>query len=112
MGRLVRQEGGELDSLQPLLLLQQHPELGQHVVVATLASDLAHLTLLLVFLVSKRPLGAFDEVGSHRSTVGSNESGDTFRQHPRLLEPPVICRIGDHICNSCYPVQTLTGCDY
>lgn len=98
VGRLG-QEGGELHALQPLLLLQQHAELGQHVVVKTLASDLADLPLLLVFLVSQ-PLGAIDEVGPHRATVGRHKSCNTFREHPRLLEPPVICRIGDHICNS------------
>ena len=105
------QEGGDLHPLQPLLLLQQHAELGQHVVVKTLASDLAHLALLLVLLVSQ-PLGVVGEVGPHRATVGRHESCNTFREHPRLLEPSVICRIGDHICNSLYPVQTLTGCDY
>ena len=76
VGRLG-QEGGELHALQPLLLLQQHAELGQHVVVKALASDLAHLPVRLVFLVSE-PLGVNDEVGSNRTTVWRHEPRHSF----------------------------------
>ena len=85
------QEGEHLRHLQPLL--RQQPA-GQHVVLKELAGDVAHLAELLALSVIES-LGALDEMGPHREAIGRDKPRNSFRQHPGLLEPSVICRIGD-----------------
>ena len=90
MGRPC-QEGEHLHHLQPLL--RQQPA-GQHVVLKELPGDVAHLAELLAFSVIES-VGAIDEMGPHRAAIGRDKPRYSFRQHPGLLEPSVICRIGD-----------------
>ena len=63
-------------------------------VLKELAGDVAHLAELLAFSVIES-LGALDEMGPHREAIWRDKPRNSFRQHPGLLEPSVICRIGD-----------------
>ena len=93
MGRPC-QEGEHLHHLQPLLPQQPAGLSEQHVELKELAGDVAHLAELLAFSVIES-VGAIDEMGPHRAAIGRDKPRYSFRQHPGLLEPSVICRIGD-----------------